>query len=387
MVLTLPGAYPATTRLDVRLECWRRAARALRHAMAVDIFVGAAVVPARVRFLAGDSLEPGEVGWAQLALAQPVAAAPGDRFIARNPSPSETLGGGVVLDTQPRQHRRSQPEVVAHLQALAADEPVARVRAVVQGAPRRNEPLALGGIARRTRCDPANVTMALEQLQADGEILRIGDSVMATTRWQAICQLARGNLTDYHRRYPLRIGMPLQEWRSLTRIEDALAARLVADNVVAVRRRPQGGRAIALVALPEFAPQLTAAQGAQRNALIARLQADEMNPPAASELARLAHSEVIAAAIDAGDLIRVAPDLVLLAAAVTRWQAQISAHLATHARMTVADARAILGGSRRIIVPLLEYWDSRQITRRVGDVRVRGAAAMRAGPDDATEPE
>ena len=62
-----------------------------------------------------------------LRLARPIAAAAGDRFALRQPSPGSTAGGGVVLDPLPPRgisRRRLTPERAA---ALAVVQPRARL--------------------------------------------------------------------------------------------------------------------------------------------------------------------------------------------------------------------------------------------------------------------
>ena len=44
--------------------------------------------------------------------------------------------------------------------------------------------------------------------------------------------------------------------------------------------------------------------------------------------------------------------------------------------MTAAEARDVLGTTRKYILPLLEHMDERRITRRVGDERVAGPALL-----------
>ena len=62
--------------------------------------------------LDGDELMSGETGWAQLQVWEPLAWCEGDRYIVRLPSPSVTLGGGVMVDPHPRRrHKRRQREV------------------------------------------------------------------------------------------------------------------------------------------------------------------------------------------------------------------------------------------------------------------------------------
>jgi selenocysteine-specific elongation factor len=44
--------------------------------------------------------------------------------------------------------------------------------------------------------------------------------------------------------------------------------------------------------------------------------------------------------------------------------------------MTAAEARDVLGTTRKYILPLLEHMDERRITRRVGDERRLGTARL-----------
>ena len=112
-VLTHPRQYHASQRLDVQFRMVRDASSALKHGTEVKLFIGASEVVGQARILGDDQLTPGEDGFLQLELRDPVVAVRGDRYILRRPSPSETLGGGVVLDADPRvRHRRKDTPVL-----------------------------------------------------------------------------------------------------------------------------------------------------------------------------------------------------------------------------------------------------------------------------------
>jgi len=125
-VIARTGLLRSTTLVDVRLEVlpqpYQRAA--LKHNTEVKLFCGTSERMARVRLLNGNELAPGKSDWAQLELVAPVAAVNGDRFIIRLPSPSVTIGGGVVVDAHPRfAYRRhagvADESVLARLEAPA----------------------------------------------------------------------------------------------------------------------------------------------------------------------------------------------------------------------------------------------------------------------------
>ena len=123
-LVTLPDWLQPTVLVDVQINYLSDAPSPLRHNTEVDFFCGAAEIPARVRLLGTETLEPGETGWAQLRLSQPAALVRGDRFILRWLSPSITVGGGIVVDPAPRRrHRRFRPEVIDRLQMLTRGTP------------------------------------------------------------------------------------------------------------------------------------------------------------------------------------------------------------------------------------------------------------------------
>ena len=64
----------------------------------------------RLHLLEKEILLEKETGVAQIYLPQPVVTIMGDRFIIRDSSDSETLGGGEIIDPYPLHHRRPKPD-------------------------------------------------------------------------------------------------------------------------------------------------------------------------------------------------------------------------------------------------------------------------------------
>jgi selenocysteine-specific elongation factor len=87
--LVAPAAYPASYRLDIRLD----ELGPIPDGMRLHVHHGTAEHYARI-------VRSGE-RWAQLRLASPAVAARGDRVILRDRT---TLGGGLVLDPTPPRH-------------------------------------------------------------------------------------------------------------------------------------------------------------------------------------------------------------------------------------------------------------------------------------------
>ncbi|MBX5452062.1 selenocysteine-specific translation elongation factor [Thermogemmatispora sp.] len=376
-VVTLPGLLQPTTLIDVRLSLLADAPRPLRHNTLVDFYCGAQVVPASVRLLEGDELCPGESTWAQLRLQEPTVVARHDRFIVRLPSPSLTLGGGEILDAYPAYHRRRRSEVLQRLETLAQGNPEAIVLAQLTGALRRSTgptpphwpAYEIAELARLSNLTQPVTQQALETLLTQGRVRRVGTYWFSLSVWQALSEAAIRLVQDYHEQFPLRSGLPKEEWRSRLH----LPPRLAAEVFEALRREgllTEAGSA-GLIRLPGFTPNLSAEQQRQAARLITIFRANPFTPPTRGEAEELVGGELVSALIERGELVKMGDGTILfLREAYERAVALITSYLQEHGTITVAQARDLLGTTRKYVLPLLEHMDAERITRRVGDTRM-----------------
>src|SRR5690606_13658058 len=112
-----------TRMLDARLRLTSDSPVRVEQNDEVDFFTGSDETPARVTLLESERIEPGQETWVQFRFGRAISVVKGDRFIIRRPSPSSTIGGGVVVDSHPRRHRRFRPTVIESLEILQAGTP------------------------------------------------------------------------------------------------------------------------------------------------------------------------------------------------------------------------------------------------------------------------
>ena len=360
-VLAPPGTLRETMRLDARVRALE-AGSGLRQDSRVRVHSGTAEVAARLIVLGGTAVPAGEDGWVQLRLATPIAVRDGDRLVLRRLSPSETLAGGEVVDSAAPLHRGADAAGVIAALARRTD---LRFR-VLQELDRDRQGATAAAIAAGLTEELPAVEGVLAELVAGGDALLVGGAYWDLARWAGAVRRARLELDAFHKRFPLRPGMPAEELRHKLGLDsrvgaDALA-QMEAEGVLERRAR-------ATVAVAGWAPLLTAAQQKAVAELTARLAADPLAPPRLSELGEGA-GDFCEYLEDEGRVVRIAPDLYLLSEAIETARATLAAHLATAGSVTVAGARDVLGSSRKVVVPLLEYFDATHLTVRDGDSRV-----------------
>ena len=352
-VLALPGTIRASRRIDAKVRVLPDAPAPLRHGSEMRLHTGTAEVQARVIVIEGDAIEPGREGWVQLYLDRAIAAAAGDRFVLRVPSPAITLAGGRFADVDPRKHARHDATVRESLERRTAGEVL---REELSKYPRG---VTVAALLKATLAPDADV----ERLEAR----RVRDWLFSKDAWARVTDRATKELAAYHRAFPLRAGMPVEELKSRLGLAPAVAGpallALAEDGAIDVRG--------AAAAIPSHAVPDQPAEGPAAK-LLELLARQPFAPPSLAEAMREAGAgpEVVRALIERRELVRLNDEVAFSRDAYDRAVALVKEVVASEGSVTVARLRDRMGASRRPVLALLEHLDSERITRRVGDERV-----------------
>lgn len=357
--LVAPDTFAVTRALDAALS-WLPDAAVLPHRARCRLHLHTAEAVATLIWLEAPR-------YAQLRLAAPVAAAPGDRFILRQLSPAATLAGGVVLDPAPPLYGRVDYAGAArHLEALAAAPDFgARLALWLERA--GTSGCGLGELARRAGRRSEEVESAL----AVTGCVR-SENPPAALAPGALPLLERAllaGLEAFHRREPMAAGA-LLETLALGYPQHWLAA--AADRLVKAGKieAGSGGR----YRLGNAAPARSGEQLQLRAALEEQFRALGWSAPPLAELLRQFPQPGARALV--ADLARervlteCQPGWYLHASALDRLRALLHQHKAAQPGFSVGDFKQWTGLSRKLAIPLLEYCDRVRLTRRSGEGRV-----------------
>jgi selenocysteine-specific elongation factor len=389
-VVAFPGQLQPAMLIDARIQLLADAARPLAHNTLVDFYSGSQEMPAKVRLLDVEELKPGQSAWAQLRLSRPAVVARRDRFILRIPSPSMTIGGGEIIDVQPRYHRRFQQSVLAALETLERGSAEELVLAALD---RRRElsragTKSLHGLVGYELADIVKLSnlardvtqQTLETLLSVGRVRRVGALWFAQTVWEALREEAVRLVSEQHRQYPLRSGLSKEEWRTRLNLPPKMAPEIflaLQEEGELAEANSATGTTGGYIRLPDFVPTFTAAQQQQVERLLQKFRESPYTPPGRADAEAIVGPEVLAAMIEQGRLVKLGSSMdavLFLRESYEEAVAKLVAYLRVHGEMTAAEARDVLGTTRKYILPLLEHMDERHITRRMGDIRVLGTA-------------
>ncbi len=361
-VLTKPGWLTPTDLIDARLKLLAEPARPLQHNTEVSLHTGSAEVTARVRVLEKKEALPGETTWVQFILEEPLVVVNGDHYVIR--SPNETLGGGIILDAHPQQrYRRFRPEIIANLKTRSEGKVEETLLTVLKSkSPQEsdklisesgiNEQLALSGI---------------ETLLQNGLAVKIGEGknalLFTELAWEQTADSVLAMVRDYHRQFPIRPGIPKAEINNKIKLgkhfQDILQ-KLTADGLAVEEST--------LVCLPDFQIKISPAQQAQIETYQRQLNLNPYSPATDTPL----DPDLLNLLVYRGEVVKTASGTVFSAAAFNEMVLKIKNHLEKNSKITVAEARDLLGSSRKYVLALLEQMDEMKLTKRVGDERVAG---------------
>ena len=375
-ILTTPGWLKTSKLVDTRLRLLDSAPRPLRHNVEVEFYSGSAEIIARTRLLSDQMIDPAQEGWVQFRLAQPTALVRGDRFIIRQPSPSLTIGGGMVVDPNPqRRHRRFRPAVIERLEALSGGTPQEILIQSLEGMrPRQvRELLKDSGLVE----DVAKET--LRELLAQSQVLALGavditsrqalvesQYLMSSSGWEELEKRIHAFLSDYHARYPLRSGMPREELKSRlnlpTRIFNAVVEHALTQGTITEEE--------GLMKLPVHEVKFSPEHQRQIDELLARFARDPYSTPSVADCEAAIGPGLLNVLLEQGRLIRVSENVLFLADTYAQMVARVVSHIESEGSITVAQVRDMFQASRKYALALMEHLDERRITKRVGDERI-----------------
>jgi selenocysteine-specific elongation factor len=346
---TLRPSQVITARLDLLEE-----AKPLKEQTRIRFHHLASELLGTIRFVddTEGELKPGKSAFVQIRLESPVVAVAGDRFVIRRYSPAFTIGGGTILDAHLSKLSRGTRREI--LETLANGTLAERVDLMTKLAGIRG--LTIEEVQTRT-----GITVAALRAQL-GNLKRIHEDVLVDFRRRAIEFLDR-----YFKTNKMAINVPRSEFvqKLAPHNADLLLRDLEREKIVVAQ-----GDALDI---PGRSKTLGGAEGELARAIEKRFADAGLQPPAVSEIINEKTYKpkmiegVIGFLVKQGTLIRLAEGVYVHRNTLVAAREKIGVRKGE--TIDVGQFKDFFGLSRKIAIPLLEYFDREGVTKRVGDSR------------------
>jgi len=369
-VIALPGTYTPTNRIDASIRLLPDSAAGVKHNMSLKLFTGASETLARVRLLGVEALAPGEEGFVQLELEDPLIATRGDHYVLRLPSPATTIGGGIILDTQPqRRYRRFDEVTLSRLEQLRGGK---RADLILQALNALNI-TNLTSLTTRSALPQAELEAQLNELEAAGDVFFLTRHpnptktiLISSQNWQTLSTILLEMLDDFHGDYPLKAGISREQLKARLKLNqeqfDLVLSTLTKKGALVEQS--------SLVWAAGHSIQLTPQQEEKAAAVLARFKDAPYTPPAVSEVEAEIGADLLEGLIGSQRLVRVSEHVLFTPDTIETMKSWVRETIQSDGNLTLAQFRDHFHASRKYASAFLEYLDSIGYTLRKGDVRV-----------------
>lgn len=374
MVLSIPGFLASTFMLDAHFTLLSKASKPLKQRQRVRFHHGTSEILARIILFDREELQPGESAYIQIRLEAPLVAMACDRFIIRSYSPIITIGGGEILDVQPKKHKRSE-KVLERLQTLHHGSLEEILSIYVQDA--RFHPMTPKAVSAMLAVHEREISRSLERLLQQGIIINTTSQGMAAIHshhYQQVQEIIREVLTDFHQQFPLKTGIMKEELRKKlppslpSPIFQQALDDLMQAGTICVEHK--------FVRKSEHQIRLNADQERGKQKLEHVYFSSRFQPPNVKDaikrtgLSEKDGQDMLRLLSDEGTLIRLEEDLYYHREVFQDIITRIAAYLKKHQEISIGHVKELFQISRKYSVPILAYLDAEGVTLRKGDVRI-----------------
>jgi selenocysteine-specific elongation factor len=328
------------------------------------IYLGTRELNGLILLIGKEFLGAGETAYAQIRFKEPIATRLGDHFIIRRVSPSETMGGGTILDPLAiKRQFRNLDKVIPFLERRTH----LQIEELILSELEKNRYMEEKNILVSSHYSAESIAKSIESLVGQHKLVRASPWVLELSLWQDSIDTTLRILAKEHAQHPSEKGLRRAELQSQLRFPIGLFNQLVNDLVAS-------GKIVAvegILALTGHKPSLSEEQTAEVTKLLQYFAKNRDNPPTRKDILDLVpNGESIIRYMSYKNLIvELSEGVIFESTHYDNIKKQVTAFLKRNNSLTIQDMRQLLGFSRKYIIPLLNKLEEEGILRRKGEQR------------------
>lgn len=373
-ILSTPGDLVSSYMLDVSLQFLASNRKPVKNRTQVRFHSGTSEILGNLILLDREELRPGETVVVQLRLDAPVSLIKDDRFVIRSYSPIRTIGGGHILNPIPLKHKRFREDVIEGLKGLVDKTPDEII--AYHNAASGYRGVSFAELKIMTNMPEKQLRQSIQGLLSKKVLIQVDKEKQICIHhdnFENLKSETSDYLGAYHQAHPLKPGMSKEELRSkLPPSSSPKLFNLLFNQMVREEKIVQEEDVVRL-ATHKIALQVD--QADVKKKILDAYVSGKLTPPYFRDVAKTLEidparaKDVLMLLVDEGQIVKAKEDLYFHSGAVADLKNAVVEFFQTHEDMTAPQFKEIAGVSRKYLIPLLEYFDSRNVTIRVGDAR------------------
>ena len=363
-VLTIPGWLQPTSAIDVKLKMITEAPRPIKHNMFATLHIGTRETITKIRLLEKEKVYPGEETWAQFKFDLPQPLVKDDYFVVR--SNNTTLAGGRIIDLNAMRHKKSHLPTLERLSIMEHGSIEEQLLKTIE----LSEPTNVKDLVNKANLEKKEVLNELNQMRQKKLGVFLGEKevssstiIFTTTGWSSLKIKTETFLTGFHKKFPLRKGAPKEELRSRLNLNPEIFGLIILKlHSESILVEHQG-----ILYDPKYIRKLSPVQAKIAKEYIDLLSIHTYSPPTDHDI----DPELLGFLVEKGKVVRVTEHIIFESSVYSEMLDNITKYLDIHNEISVATVRDMFGTSRKYALAIMDYLDQMNITRRIGDIRIR----------------
>ena len=370
-ILAHKDTVAITNFIDVKINLLKDSSRSINNNNSVHFHHGSGECTAKVVLFGKDVVNPGESAYAQLRCTDKIAAKTGDPFVLRFLSPLETIGGGTILNTIPTKRKRSDENAVKILEAYDIGKNSEKISYAISDS--ASEPIDIQHIFLKLNIPKEEIEKTCNNLTHKKEITEVEEGIFIhKNEIEKIKYAISSLLTIYHKENPLKKGMKREELRTKIRPNmkishiDRIFNQLINQKYI---KEIDG-----FISLFNFEISISEDKQKIHDDIISEFESGKFSPLSPDEISakfpKIKNiNQIYSRMITDGDLIRLSDKIYMPKSTYEEALEKVRNLETEKGEIVLADVRDILNTSRKYALGFLEYWDSKKITKKTGDIR------------------
>jgi len=373
-ILSTPNTLIESYMVDAHFLYLKSNAKPAKNRTRVRFHYGTSEILGYLILLDREELMPGDEAPVQFRLESPVCCIKDDRYVIRSYSPVKTIGGGTILNPASQKHKLFDATVIQGLENLLLDDHEQTITFFLSLKGYRG--LSFPELRVMTNIPDKKLNAGLQKMLARQKVILIDKEKQIYINGDFLNNFKEKiiqKLEVFHADNPLKEGMPTQELKSKFQyIDDAkffniLFTKLSKENLIVLDKN--------IVKLSHHEVALQVDQQEVKEKIKKIYQASGLTPPFFRiicqdlDIDKKNATDVLHMLIDEKSIIKTKDDLYFDAREIEKLEQKLIAFLKEHESITTPEFKGMTAVSRKFVIPLIEYFDSTNLTIRVEDTR------------------
>jgi len=356
----------ASKNIDVQIQLLPQLKKySLINRSEVFFFSGTKEVLAKVILDEKKYLQDGETGFGQLRFKESIATYLGDRFILRIPSPTKTIGGGLIIDPIAPKHNLKDKDIINFLQTRIK----LNLRELILTELNKIIFIKKDNLLANSNYADPEIQEMVELLIKERKIIATNSWLIERNYWQEQIKKFMNQLNHEYELFPLQTGFSINKFQSYFYY---LKPEIFNHLIEVLTNIKNIGSEKGIIFLPSIKPKISPEQKILISKILKIIKDNPLNPPDEKKLnSQITGSkEIINFLIQEGEIIKLNDGILLENKNYDMMKNKLIDFLKINGSISISQVRTLLGISRKYIIPLLNKMDQEKITQRKENNRI-----------------